>query len=271
MNDNFETRKKSIETQMVISYFIIGISFILFLAAPITAVSFLGGGIYSMILGKHFKKLSTDYKNTYIVDALKSVDENLEYKASMGIVEDDILNHRLLKKEDRFSSEDLISGHILGHRFVSSDVHQQDVRSTGKSTTVVTVFLGRVYKIKMNHSIESPVYIMPNHYNNLKFRDSLNKIDTESILFNNKFDIYAYQEHAAFYLVTPRMIEKILSVTSKVKRVMLSYQNDTLMLAFDTGIDAFDLKPFKPIDHSYVNEIKNEISLVKEIIEQLSK
>ncbi len=267
----YQDKKKAIESKFVLAFIMIGISFIVFIFSPFSVITFIGGGLWTVLLGKQFKKLSTDYKTTYIRTILKQYGDSFRYVANSGIDKNYIYNHRLLKREDRFHSEDMILGNILGYEFITSDVHLEDVRSNGKSTTVVTVFQGRVYKIEMHKTLANPVYVMPRHYNNLKFKEGLEHIDVESILFNQKFDVYARNEHDAFYLITPRMIEKIMAFSQKARRIMISYQDDTLMLAFDTRTDNFDIKPFKPISQNFKVEIDSEMNMIEEIIEQLSK
>ena len=218
-----------------------------------------------------FKRLSISFKTIYVDKAFKDINPSLIYQPKEGLNKEFIYDCHVLRKEDKFTSEDYVSGSILEHQFISSDVHLQHLHSNGKSTYYVTVFKGRVYQIKMSKTLTSPVYIMPNLYNNLKIREGMEKIDLESIEFNQKFDVYAHEKFDAFYLITSKMIMRIMDFSSKAKRIMISYEEDRLTIALDTGIDYFDLKMFRPIDISYIQEIKDELNLIEEIIVQLSK
>ena len=77
-----------------------------------------------------------------------------------------------------------MTGEYEGVKFQAADVKLQDVRSTGKSTTVVTVFLGRVYKFEFNKRFKSNIIInQPSFFNKLF---GWNRIKTESVKFNSE-------------------------------------------------------------------------------------
>ena len=111
--------------------------------------------------------------------------ENGTYEPTKGFLKEEVYGAKLLKKEkDKFHSEDMITGMILGKTFRCADLHLQDVRSSGKSTTVVTVFKGKYFEIELDKMQSSFVYIVNNAAISFGKRDGLSKIDLEWVDFN---------------------------------------------------------------------------------------
>ena len=154
--------KETYETWTVIGIVLVVISFIGFMANPLMMIGFIAGGLISAIAGAKFKKLSTEFKSIHVKKIIEQEISNVFYDPKKGFEKETVYESKILKKEDRYYSEDYISGQIKGKRFESADVKLQDVRSNGKSTTVVTVFQGRFFMIDFDKKFESNVYIMPN-------------------------------------------------------------------------------------------------------------
>lgn len=254
----------------LVGYGLLILSFVLFMANPIMMVGFLLGGIIVAMTTRQLKNLSTTFKEIFVRDTLKTILPDAEYDPNKGFDKETVYATKILKKEDRYSSEDYLKGTIKGFSFESADIHLQDVRSNGKSTTVVTVFQGRFFMIDATHNFKEDVYVMPEHSWFFGRLDGLKKVDLESIHFNRSFDVFSRDDHSVFYLLTPRFMEKIEEFSKVARRTMFGFTKNRIYVAIDTRKDAFDLSMYKPVDDSFVEDIKKEVALIDELIELIA-
>lgn len=253
-----------------VGYGLLIVSFVLFMANPIMMIGFFLGGILIALAARQLKQLSTVFKDVFVKDVLKTFIPDVEFDPRKGFDKETVYESRILKKEDRYSSEDYLKGTINGRAFESADIHLQDVRSNGKSTTVVTVFRGRFFMIDATHGFKEDVYIMPNRSWFFGFQDGMKKVDLESIHFNRSFDVFSKDDHSVFYLMTPRFMEKIEAFSKVARRTMFGFTKNRIYVAIDTRKDAFDLSMYKPVDDSFIEDIKKEVTLIEELIELIA-
>ena len=226
--------------------------------------------IILLVSGYLFKVLKKTYKAQYVVQVFQTEFPTLIYRADEGLDKEDIYRTGMLKKASRFRSEDYISGKISGMRFESADIHLEELRSTGKSSYYVTVFQGRYYKIYLDKSFASPVFVLPKHYHRFNLQRQFETFDVESIEFSNSFKTYAHDHHQALMIVKPIVIDRILAFSKTVKQVMLGFENQTIYIAVDDRIDHFDMQLFRPIKFNVIDHIKAELKLTEDLIELLT-
>ena len=267
-----EKKKKMYELVTVIAGILFAISLVLLLVLqdPIAMIGFFIPVPMFIISQLQFKKLSVNFKEYLIKPEIAKLVEQANYIPKEGLSKEFVYGSGVLKKEDRFHSEDYLEGMIKNRRFVSSDVHLQDVRSNGKTTTVVTVSQGRFFEIEFEKKFEHDVYIFPNFLHRFSLGRGLELIDVESIIFNKKFDVFSKDQQSAFYLLKPRFIEKLIEFHNSYKRVFYGFKDNKVYIAIDTRKDAFDLKMFKAIDEHFFKEIKLEIKLIEDLIDLIT-
>jgi len=270
MFDKINKRKGRYETLILLGGFLIFFSFIAILGfeSSFFIVSLVIGGGIILYSNDCIKKMSIEFKNKYIPEALNKVFEDSFYKATEGFYESELTSTRILTIQDRYKSEDLISGSFEGVNFRSADVHQQDVRRHGKTTTIVTVFKGRVYEFDFFKNFKYNLLLLqPGKYRPF---DNFKKIKLESIQFNSEFKIYAKNEHEAFYILTPHFMEKLLVLDYEYyDKIYFSFKDNKLYIAIDNRIDNFDIRPFRSLDESVIDEYVNEFNIIKDFITYL--
>ncbi|AIO18159.1 hypothetical protein KQ51_00257 [Candidatus Izimaplasma bacterium HR1] len=272
MFDEVNRKKKGYEKGIVISFVIIGIAFITFIPVGMSGtmpfvnmIFFMGGGLMSIYFTSQIKKLSNEFKAKYVEPELQKIFPGSEFFFDTGFTEEEVVNTKLLHRQDRFSSEDMIIGNFDGVKFCSSDVHMQDVRKSGKSTTVVTVFQGRIYEFDFNKNFKYNLLLLQKG----QFRpfEGFNKIKMESVVFNSELKVYAKNDHEAFYILTPQFMERLLELDHKYSdKISFSFKNNKLFIAVDNRIDNFDIKAFKIVDSTIFDSYLQEFLDMKEFI-----
>ncbi|MBI9010120.1 MAG: DUF3137 domain-containing protein [Tenericutes bacterium] len=250
-----------------ISYIPLGIA-VGMIAFFIISLPFLGGAIYAGINLKKIKDISNEFKKVYVTDELKKVFPASTYIYNHGFTEEEVIKTGLLRKQDRYASEDMISGNFVGVNFRCSDVLQKEVSNNGKSSSVTTVFRGRFYEFDFPKSFKSNLLLLQPY--NFRPFSNFEKIKMESIKFNSEMKVYAKNEHEAFYLLTPQFMERLLYMDNKYNdKISFSFLDNKLSIAIDSRKDYFDIKPFKTVNKSIISEYRDELNDIKEFIRVL--
>lgn len=274
MFDKINSEKAYYEKRMILGLVVTALAFVSYIPLAvaigpigffIVAVPFLGGAFYSSKNSKKIKEISNGFKQKYVEEELKKVFPSSVYKPFDGFKEKEVVYSNLLHEQDRYYSEDMILGDFDGVNFRCSDVKQQDVRSNGKSTTVVTVFQGRFYEFDFHKPFKYDLLVVqPLHFRPFS---GFTKVKTESIDFNSELKIYARDEQEAFYILTPDFMEKLRYLDDKYfNKIIFSFKDNKLFIAIDNRKDYFDIKPFKPVDETLISSYKEEFEDIKNFI-----
>ena len=90
--------------------------------------------------------------------------------------------------------------------------------------------------------------------------------------FNNRFRIYAQNEHDVFYILTPALMEKIKKVTDSVTgQILFCFVDNKLHIGIANNKDSFEHSIFVKIDKKQIiEEISKDIKLITDFIDELN-
>lgn len=280
--EKFNTTKKATEKQTTTGWIIAGVGAVLtFILMSVSQASFVGAiGIIIVFVGiimgglgmVKFKKLSNSFKDQVLVGMFAQLMPGTVYSPRQGLSQMDVYNTEFLKRADRFHSEDFISGKIEDVEFISSDVvlEEKHVEQTKDGTRVyyVPYFVGRVFRFTFNKEFDGYLQVLEagSPTSNRPFK----KVKLESIDFNKKFKTYSTDELSAFYVLTPDIIESIMHLEkNNPGRIGLSFTGDILNIAINNNKNTFELKMYKPIDDSLVEEFKKDLLVIQDVIKAM--
>ncbi len=225
------------------------------------------------------KKYVLAYKELCLKEMLSNEFDDLRVNFEQGFTEDQIREGHLVALYDRFYSDDYISAKLNGIPFECSDIHIQDEVRSGKTTTVVTRFQGFYLKVPLKKAFRSWIVVREREFlanGNPRgwFSDmpELEKLNMEDEQFNQKFSVYASDGAEAFYLLTPRFLEEIKRVEACYEgRCLFGFLHGNLHVAIDSREDHFDISLFEKADEMKLNEHRQQIQMIKGIIECVKK
>lgn len=232
----------------------------------------LPGIIMAGIGGVKFSSLSKTFKNKYLRDLISKTFQNAEYYPDRGINEQRVYSTNLVKKADRFHSEDLIKGSIEGVGFETCDLklEERHVRQTKNGTQVyyVTYFLGRFFEFEFPKEFKSKIIVtegmISTWFSNYK------KIELESIDFNKKFKTYTLNEHDAFYVLTPHFMESLLELErNNPGTISLAFTGKKLNIALNNNRNTFEISLFRKIDINIIRQLERDLKVIKDIVVEL--
>lgn len=214
-----------------------------------------------------YKKLNLEFKKIHVKKMIESIIPGLTFVPEQGFEAEFVFKSNILRKFTKYKSEDYLAGCINGKSFESADVLITEVVSTGKTTTEIIRFLGRLFVVDFDKKFEHDVYISTDGNHTPAIKSELTKVKTESIEFNKKFKIYSESEHSAFYLLTPRFMEHIEKFSKVAKHVMFAFKNQKAYIAVYTERDTFNVKFSDTIDENYIENVRVELKLLEDLID----
>lgn len=276
----FNVVKEKSEKFMVAGGIALGISgLVILLVSPLASspdtvqgLGFVGaviGGILLAIGGVRFSKLNRAFKHEVLVNVMKDLLPGTVYNPDAGLDPATVYRTECLKRADRFRSEDLITGDFEGVAFRCSDVvlEERHVEHTknGYREYYVAYFTGRIFEVTFNKEFEGYLQVLESGspISNRPFR----KVALESIDFNKKFHTYSTNELSAFYVLTPDIMERMMQLERENPgRIGFSFTGATLYIALNNNKNTFELRPFRKIDDSMIEEFKKDFLVIKDII-----
>ena len=183
---------------------------------------------------------------------------------------------------DRYTSNDFISGKYKNINIVQADVHieeeHQSTDSEGHTTTTwVTIFRGRWMVFDFNKLFKANIQVSQKGFGNSRISNwgaqvKYKKVMMENQAFNNSFRTYAQDEHEAFYILTPSLMEKIKNLTNNISgKLLFCFVDNKLHIGLQNGKDSFEHSIYKQIDEEQVtNEISKDIKLITDFVDELS-
>ena len=230
-------------------------------------------GIIIVIVAKvNFGKISSLFKNKYLPTLLEETLPGSRFDEKGKLLESELYSCGFLKKADRYTGGDLIVGKIGDVDFSTCDVklEERHVRRTKNGTQVyyVAYFTGRFFNFDFHKEFVGRVIVTEASLFTL-FSD-LKKIELESIDFNKKFSTYTNNEHSAFYILTPHLMEAIMNLEKRNPgSIGLSFHNNMLQVGINNSRDTFELNMYKQINQELIDAFRKDLLVIKGIVEEL--
>lgn len=221
-------------------------------------------------------KISKELKDILITKIVRETFPDCTYSMETGIDLREVMATNMLHRPARYFSEDMISSTYKNIPFVVSDIKLQDKHTSTdknghKKTTYTTYFLGKIIKIDLLRDLDLTLKIYEKTTFSL-FSGSdkkLNKVETESIAFNKKFNTFSSTEQDAFYVLTPQIQEKIMSLESKFTGTMhFCFKNGVFYCLINDSVNGLEVDINKSIDLEWYKSIISELNLTPSIIDE---
>ncbi len=221
----------------------IAIGALFLIIPPIGLVIILYGAHRIQKLRQEMKEL---YKEAFVREPLMNNFENVTYEPQWGFPADTVESFQLCQMGNQFYSEDYIRASYAGVDFEIAEVRVYDVYSTDdRDERSTTYFEGRMMVFHLPDKAVYPMSIFSRKYKHraISRREAKQtKVEFESSRFNKAYDVYAKNEHDAFYLITPQFMERLEILADKyADGIALHMIGNSVALAIsEPGKNAFD-------------------------------
>ena len=224
------------------------------LSTILTLLAIAGLGIFAV---KPYMEFKTKYKEMFVQSNLEGVFDNLNYQPNIGISRDIIKNTQMMQMGNRYHSNDYIEADYNGVHFIQSDVCiQEETQDSENRSHTETYFRGRWMIFDFNKEFKANVQVVQNGFKHSKRKrffgkeeEKYKKVEMEDVTFNKEFKIFAQNEHDAFYILTPQMMERIRNIANNIEGyLILCFIDNTLHVGIHTNRDSFEPSMMKEID-----------------------
>lgn len=234
-----------------------------------------------IFLNKQITEFNNGFKNKYVLSSLNKIFTDLKYFPDRGLDYSVIANTRMMDMGDRYSSNDYFEGKYKNVNVKQADVHieeeQQTTDSDGHTTTTwVTIFEGKWMIFDFNKTFTANVQVSQKGFGNSRVnnwgeKNKYKKVEMEDTEFNKMFRIYAQNEHDAFYILTPALMEKIKKLASYVNgKLLLCFIDNELHIGLYNYKDSFEHSVYKKIDEEKINDdISKDIKIITNFVDEL--
>lgn len=230
--------------------------------------------------GKKTKAYRAYFKSLLVEGPFRKVFDEVSYHSDFGFSQEQIKETAMMLLGNRFYSNDLLRGSYKGVRFERADVDIKNRVSTGKSSHTVTYFNGRWLIFDFNKDFHFDLQIIGKGFQYYRHNNSIfvkeenrrHKIELEDIYFNENFDVYAQDDHEAFYILTPQFMAVLKHMYEHIDGdIMLGFVDNRLHVAINTKKDALEPPIFQSVYSSETNQdIQHEIEAITNIIDSLN-
>ena len=183
---------------------------------------------------------------------------------------------------DRYRGDDYIEGKIDSTHVEFSEVHAEyRTRDSKGRTSYHTIFKGLLFSADFNKHFNVKTYVLTDVAEKMfgflgtklqkmnKWRGELVKL--EDIEFEKEFAIYSGDQIESRYILSPSLMERILSFRQKTKkRIQMSFVDSRLYVTVPYRKNLFEPKLFGDIvDFKNIEEYHNDLNLVLDLIKTL--
>jgi hypothetical protein len=209
--------------------------------------------VVGTVTSKRMSELKSIMGASVTLPVLREVFELKTYRPHDHIGREVVDPAGLVSRTDLISGSDYFEGVYKGINILCSDLwlghKESDTDSDGKSTTkTVTDFLGQWLVCDFGKELAASVRLKERGAVMGRIHDiSKSDIETEDVAFNKKYRIITDDGHAAFYLLTPHFMERLMAADEKAdSSTHFCFQNGKVHIALDSGRDSFELGNVNP-------------------------
>ena len=261
----------------------LGIESLFLLVASILAIISTRDEFYEWIFERKTERFLMRYKELYLKPYIESL--GFSYKMGALFQEKEVRASEIFDGFDRFRADDLVCANVDGVDFMFCDIRLEKDVSKGISSffkkRYFKFFEGPFFVANFNKKICSDVFVFsdaaapagidlpPSGLPRKLWGDR--KITIDNVEFNKNFAIYTSDTVAAMYVLTPALMEKILSLKQLVKSdISLSFKQNKIYIAIARGTDSFEPSLDQPILNARIaKDIKADLDAMLQIVKIL--
>jgi len=227
------------------------------------------GFILLIVYSSKSSAVSKEFKQKFVAALIDSEFDNVSYFIEGRLSKEAFYKYDFGLSGNIYKSNDHIEATYKGVRFSLCDVLLQQRTRSGKTTHTVTKFQGPVLRIKLSKSQPGRLQVLES--SRLTWFDHYDKVEMESITFNNTFNVYTTNELLAFYILTPHFMEKLMKVERENPgKLYFTFIDGYLNIGLYNRKDNFEVAG-KTISDDTLLLFKSQIHKIKEIIEEVVK
>ena len=243
-------------------------------------ISLIAAIIILVIFYNKRKNYVSWFKENIVHSIIKFIDPDLHYNHAGCVHKNDYENSGLyLEGVDRYRGDDYVEGRRDKTTFCFSELHTEKRVSSGKSTHWQTIFKGLFFIGDFNKNFQGRTFIYSENNPQLGFFSkmfssfawNLEKVNLESLEFENKFIVYSSDQVEARYILTPSFMERLVKLQDLMgDRTSYSFVDTNVYVAIPISDELFEPSVFSENDYNRLGDYYNTVHIVFDIIDELN-
>jgi hypothetical protein len=230
--------------------------------------------------GYEHRQLAKTYKHVVIGRICSALGQNLSYSPESRFTKADFLAMDLfLKRVQTWRAEDEVSGQRSSVAYSLFEAKATRTEGSGKNRRTVTIFRGQIVRLDFNKHFQGHTVVVPNSDSQIlgglfgesesRGRKELCRMD--NVTFEDAFSVYSTDQQEARYILTPKLMELILSAQATFGPIRCSFQESSVIVTIPSSENRFEVRlwgaPMTP--ESAVGELAQCVDLAERLIDTL--
>ena len=211
------------------------------------------------------------FKHEVVTEIFKIVCPTATYDPDHGVPQELFDDPGIFSTRGSFKSDDRVRGKIGDTPFEAAEVQRQ-YSTGGKNSTTYVVFKGLFFHIDFNKAVRGTTIVQPESAPSYRVgnRDGLQPVPLESPDFEQEFAVYADNEVEARYILTPVMMEQLLSLRQRSGHpVYMAFRNNRVYLGINYGRPLFEPGIASTTSKEAIEEMAGLFALAETIVHEL--
>lgn len=293
--ESLEVQRKAVLSRLILGIIGVGSGLILvvsnldsngFLLYPGLAVV-LGSIILFILTYSKIKIYRHDFKNNVVKKIVSAINPEWEYNYEASITPAEYQRSELFRTAwDRYKGDDLVSGIIDKTDFRVSELHTEyrtvSVDSKGhRHEEWHTIFKGLFAHADFNKDIKGQTFVLPDNAERLFgkwgqiFQKNSSKgqlVTLENPEFEKYFVVYSQEQIEARYILTPSIMEAMVSLRKKYNRKMyFSFVGSRMYFAMSFYQDLFEPRIMQSgVRFNDIEQMFEQFNLISVIVQEMN-
>lgn len=236
------------------------------------------GGVYQY----KTSKLKVAFKEEVISEIINAIAPSFSYLPQSKISEEQFRASSLFSKPDRYSGEDYIRGKLDKTDFEFSEIHaERESSDSDGNTTYSTIFKGFFMIADFHKHFQGHTIVVPDRTGEGWFgrvfkgskRSGKQLAKMENPEFEKAFDVYATDQIEARYILTPKMLENIMTLKEQFNATIhLAFLHSCVYIAISWRKTDFLEPNLKNslLEESTIHKFLDDVWLCLDIIEDMN-
>jgi Protein of unknown function (DUF3137) len=213
------------------------------------------------------------FKQDIVAEIFKAVCPTASYDSLQGITEAVFDASGLFNTRGAFESDDRVRGRIGDTPFEASEVGRAYRTGTGKNSRSYVVFRGLFFHLDFRRRLNGVTLIDPERVQShqIGHREGMTVVTLDHPAFEKEFTVHASDESEARALLTPAMMDQLLTLRRQAgKPVFLAFNDRRAYVGVHYDRTLFEPGVAQTTSKAAVREIAEHFALVETIVRELT-
>jgi hypothetical protein len=211
------------------------------------------------------------FKHEVAAEVFKIVCPTAAYSPTQGVPAQIFDEPGIFNTRGGYKSDDRVRGTIGVTPFEAADV-SRSYSTGGKNSRTVVVFRGLFFHIDFNKRLTGTTIVQPAgaSYSSLGGRSGFTEVHLENPTFTEAFAVHATDEVEARYILTPAMMEQILSLAARTaKPIYLGFKGNRAYLGVNYERALFEPGIAATTSLEAIHEMAAQFALAEGVVHEL--